>query len=278
MGDALRAAIRAAVIRPEIDLDASAGPFCRSMLHVGLDLFDRAGDPATIAALRCETFFDGVATTGTDDLDGSEAMAAARAVIASWDGETDPADERSQLLRAVARTEFARRGYRATTVREIVAAAGLHGTDVFRRFGSKENLTVAITDRYSAKVAPGWRAVLRTDAPASAKLAALITVDVHLIARYREEFRVLQAWLRESPPASRAGWAYDDRLRDLQRLVREGTRAGDLRVPGPNVGLRTQALADLLFLPESVLDDAGGADRASRFLVELTLHGLAARS
>ena len=48
------------------------------------------------------------------------------------------------MLRAVARSEFGRRGYEATTVRDIAAAAGLSVGSVYRLIGSKDELLGSI--------------------------------------------------------------------------------------------------------------------------------------
>src|SRR3954454_15200663 len=59
-------------------------------------------------------------------------------------------DESSEVARHVARTAaglFARQGYDATSVREIVAAAGVTKPTLYYHFGSKEGLAQALLHR-----------------------------------------------------------------------------------------------------------------------------------
>src|SRR5690606_28164599 len=79
-----------------------------------------------LPALRSRIMLDGVAVEPPDDaaLDRSTASAAAQQVVDAWSALDEDEDERVAHLRAVARAEFGRRGYEATTTREIASAAG----------------------------------------------------------------------------------------------------------------------------------------------------------
>ena len=56
--------------------------------------------------------------------------------------------------RAVAWSEFGRRGYGATTIRDIASAAGLSTGSVYRTVGSKEELLTSIMGPSRQR---GWR-------------------------------------------------------------------------------------------------------------------------
>lgn len=109
----------------------------------------------------------GLATRPPTDsaLDRSNAFAAARDVIDTWsdDSEADPSDKAAHV-RAVARTEFGRKGYEATTIRDIASAAGLGTGTVYRLIGSKDELLASIMESFGRKVEAGWVNVLRADA------------------------------------------------------------------------------------------------------------------
>jgi AcrR family transcriptional regulator len=51
-----------------------------------------------------------------------------------------------EALLAAARTQFAERGYAATTVRSVAAAAGVNAALIYHYFGTKERLYVAALD------------------------------------------------------------------------------------------------------------------------------------
>jgi AcrR family transcriptional regulator len=58
------------------------------------------------------------------------------------------ASERRRLIERAATELFARRGYAATTVEDIVAAAGVTKPMLYRHFESKRELCVAVLERY----------------------------------------------------------------------------------------------------------------------------------
>src|SRR4051812_40244183 len=121
----LEAGHSAREIRSGIDLHLLAERICQSMLHIGVGVFHRSQAAHHLPAQKCRVLLHGVAVRppAKTTLDRSAAMDAACQVIATWRG--DEADDRTAHVRAVARAEFGRRGYEATTIRDIAAAAGL---------------------------------------------------------------------------------------------------------------------------------------------------------
>jgi AcrR family transcriptional regulator len=74
-------------------------------------------------------------------------MRAAEAVLQTWDRPAADAivDDMAVRLRAAARTEFARHGYEATTVRDIAAAVGIYSGSIYRFVESKEALCAPVS-------------------------------------------------------------------------------------------------------------------------------------
>ena len=146
-------------------------------------------------------------------LDRSDAFTAASEVVETWadDSEADPSDKAAHV-RAVARTEFGRKGYEATTIRDIAAAAGLGTGTVYRVIGSKDELLDSIMRSFGRKVEAGWVGVLRSDATPVEKLDALSWVNVNALDQFSDEFRIQLAWMRQSPPTANPGWSYTTRL------------------------------------------------------------------
>ncbi|MEZ5141032.1 MAG: TetR/AcrR family transcriptional regulator [Acidimicrobiales bacterium] len=141
-------------LRDGVDLELLADRFCQVMLHVGLGAFADLSGVEQLAEIRCRILFEGIATRPPDDagLDRSAAMAAARDVLASWESTEKDEDERLTTLRAIARTEFGRKGYEATTVRDIASAAGLSTGSVYRLVGSKDELLATIMRSFVTRV------------------------------------------------------------------------------------------------------------------------------
>jgi AcrR family transcriptional regulator len=259
---AMRATLRAGrwsgAIRPDIDLPTLADRICQTMLHVGLDVIRHDAAPDRVAATLCQILLYGLASRppGDAELDRSRALLAADRVIQTW--TDDRPDDRAAHVRAVARAEFGRRGYEATTVRDIASAAGLGTGTVYGLIGSKEELLASIMRSFGQKVGAGWVAVLRSDATPIQKLDALAWVDINALERFHDEFKIQLAWLRQSPPDTpNPGWSFTTRLRQLQALLRAGLRSGEIRIEGPSTAMLARCVIDVLWIPESILRSAG---------------------
>lgn len=277
----LRAGRWSGYIKPDIDLPTLADRICQTMLQVGLDVMRHKSPADQVAALLCRIMLEGLATRPPTDseLDGSNAFAAARDVIETWsdDSEADPSDKAAHV-RAVARTEFGRKGYEATTIRDIASAAGLGTGTVYRVIGSKDELLASIMESFGRKVEAGWVNVLRSDATPIEKLDALSWVNVNALDRFSDEFRIQLAWMRQSPPDTpNPGWLYATRLRQMKTLLSEGIRSGEIGVDGASTAMLARCVIGLQWIPENILAEVG--KRAALVHVRDTvLRGVAVRA
>ncbi|OBF59423.1 TetR family transcriptional regulator [Mycobacterium sp. 852002-53434_SCH5985345] len=281
MLQALRAGRWSGYIKPDIDLPTLADRICQTMLQVGLDVMRHKSPADQVAALLCRIMLQGLATRPPTDpeLDGSNAFAAARDVIETWsdDSDADPSDKAAHV-RAVARTEFGRKGYEATTIRDIASAAGLGTGTVYRVIGSKDELLASIMESFGRKVEAGWVNVLRSDATPIEKLDALSWVNVNALDRFSDEFRIQLAWMRQSPPDTpNPGWLYATRLRQMKTLLSEGIRSGEISVDGASTAMLARCVIGLQWIPENILAEVG--KRAALVHVRDTvLRGVAVRA
>jgi AcrR family transcriptional regulator len=254
----LRAGRRRGYIRPDIDLPTLADRICQSMLHVGLDVIRHKAPAEQVATVMCRILLRGLASRPQSDaqLDRCRAFAVAGEVIETWtdDGE---ADDKAAHVRRVARTEFGRRGYEVTTVRDIASAADLGTGTVYRLIGSKEELLASIMRSFGTKVGAGWVKILRSDATPIEKLDALSWIDINAVDQFRDEFRIQLAWMRQSPPDTDPGLLFTTRLRQLKSLLSEGLRSGEIRVDTPSTELLSRCVMDVLWMPESIVRSAG---------------------
>ena len=257
----LRAGRRKGTIRPGIDLSTLADRICQTMLHVGLDVIRHDATADQVATVLCRILLHGLASRPPSDaeLDRSSALRAVNRVIETWsDGSEAGRDDKAAHVRAVARAEFGRRGYEATTIRDIASAAGLGTGSVYRLIGSKEELLASIMRSFGRKVAAGWIAALRSDATPIEKLDALSWVDINALDQFHDEFRIQLAWMRQSPPDTpNPGWSFTTRLRQLRGLLSEGIRSGEIRVDSPSAGMLARCVLDVLWIPENILRSAG---------------------
>lgn len=257
----LRAGRWSGYVKADIDLPTLADRICQTMLQVGLDVMRHNSPAGQVAGLLCRIILQGLAARAPTDaaLDRSNAFAAASEVIESWadDSDADPSDKAAHV-RAVARTEFGRKGYEVTTIRDIAAAAGLGTGTVYRVIGSKDELLASIMESFGRKVEAGWVAVLRSDATPIEKLDALSWVNVNALDQFSDEFRIQLAWMRQSPPNTpNPGWLYATRLRQMKSLLSEGIRSGEIRIDAPSTAMLARCVIGLQWIPENILREVG---------------------
>ncbi|MEZ0354209.1 TetR/AcrR family transcriptional regulator [Mycobacterium sp. pR1184] len=260
MVQTLRAGRWSGYIKPDIDLPTLADRICQTMLQVGLDVMRHNSAPDQVAELLCRIMLRGLAARPPTDaaLDRSNAFSAASAVIESWadDIDADPSDKAAHV-RAVARTEFGRKGYEATTIRDIAAAAGLGTGTVYRVIGSKDELLDSIMMSFGQKVEAGWVSVLRSDSSVIEKLDALSWINVNALDRFSDEFRIQLAWMRQTPPTANPGWSYPTRLRQMKSLLSEGIRSGEISIDAPSTAMLARCVISLQWIPENILREIG---------------------
>ncbi len=257
----LEASHTAGFLRDDIELGMLSHRLTQTMLHVGLGLYHRYRSVDRVADHLCDMVLYGVATRAPRDtqLDGSKAIRAVEKVMRSWDDRpaSDESD-RSAFIRAVARSEFGRRGYEATTVRDIAGAAQMSTGSVYREIGSKEELLVSIMRSFSEKVVAGWDAALTSTATSVQKLDAVAWLQINVLEQFPDEFKIQLAWLRQSPPDTPdMAWSFPSLLQRLKAMLKDGARAGELRIEGPSTELTARSIVDLTWVPEGILRTYG---------------------
>jgi AcrR family transcriptional regulator len=223
----------------------------------------------------------GLAVRPPDDarLDRSKARRAADEAIQSWE-EDDVAgtEDKAAWIRAVARSEFARRGIELTTIREVAAAAGMSTGAVYRVIESKDNLLPAILWPYVEKVAEGWNRIADSAATPVEKLDALLWFNINVVHRFAEEDRIQSLGLQLAPPKSpNLPWTFPAQLRQLKGVISEGIRARQLRVEkGASLDMIARCVFALVLTPENIVREIGIRD-ALHFDRDTFLRGAAKR-
>jgi AcrR family transcriptional regulator len=256
----LRAGRWGGYIKPDIDLPTLADRICQTMFQVGLNVMRHNSSADQAAELLCRIILQGLASRSPADsaLDRSNAFTAANDVIETWadDRDAEPGDKAAHV-RAVARTEFGRKGYEVTTIRDIASAAGLGTGTVYRVIGSKDELLGSIMESFGRKVEAGWVSVLRSDATPIEKLDALSWVNVNALDQFSDEFRIQLAWMRQSPPTADPGWSYTTRLRQMKSLLAEGVRSTEIQIDTPSTAMLARCVIGLQWIPENILRSVG---------------------
>jgi AcrR family transcriptional regulator len=251
MQEILQAGRASGEVKPEIDSSLLSDRICLSMLHVGVGISHLTPGGEVVPDTRIRILLDGLAAQPPSNavLDRSVALKAARAAIASWDQEGADDDERLVHLRSVARSEFGRRGYEATTMRDIASASGLSTGTVYRLLGSKDELLVSIMSSYMNKVGTAWDAVVRSESSPLTKIDALMWVTINVLDTLSEEFKITLAWLRDSPPSSTPalGLSFPAQLRHVRGLLAAGTRHGEIHCEGASAEIRARCVLEAIW-------------------------------
>ena len=259
MYQTLRAARWSGYIRSDVDLRVLADRIRQTMVQVGLDVVRRSASAEQLATLLCRIMLEGLSAGHPTDseLDGSAAFIAADMAIQTWHDDSE-ADDRAAHIRSVARTEFGRRGYEGTSVRDIAAAAGLgHGT-LFRLIGSKEALLASIMGSFNEKVDEGSRHVIRSKASPIEKLDALSWVDTNALDRFGDEFRIQLAWMRQIPPDTpNPSIQFPKRLRQIKSLLAAGIQSGDIKIDDAPIEMLARCIIVLKWIPANILQQLG---------------------
>lgn len=238
-------------LRPSIDVSLLADRMCQSMLHGGVGMTYLTQGSEQVPDIKLRILLDGLGTKPPSNttLDRSEALKAARPAIAAWKDALSDEDDRTLHLRAVARSEFGRRGYEATTMRDIALVSGLSTGTVYRLLGSKDELLVSITSSYVTKVVTAWDAVMRSESPPLSKVDALMWITINVLHTLSDEFKIMLAWLRQSPPssASKLGSLFPTQLRHVRSLLAAGTRGGEIQLEGASAEIRARCILDAIW-------------------------------
>jgi AcrR family transcriptional regulator len=188
---------------------------------------------------------------------------------------------RERLLRQAAEL-FSRKGYAATTVSEIVAAAGVTKPVLYYHFESKDGLYRALLEEAVGRLRPAVEASRRGDgASAAQRIRTLCTAIVDGAGANLSTVRLMRA-LHYAPPQDAPEidlWEFPLTITaTLERIVREGVRSGEFSPIPPGdlvwavLGLVNVYVDSNLLQPDIALSRDG-----FRSALDLVLAGAAAR-
>jgi AcrR family transcriptional regulator len=104
-------------------------------------------------------------------------------------------DARRLELVDIAARVFARKGYHATSVDDLVEATGLKRGGLYHYISSKEDLLIAAHERFIAPLLENARAIAAEDLPAEEALRRVAQALMHDIAVYQDQVTVfLHEW------------------------------------------------------------------------------------
>lgn len=256
----LRAGRHSGDIRADIDLPTLADRMSQTMLSVGLDVIRHNAPSERVAGVLCRVMLNGLARRSPKDaaLDKSKALAAADRAIQTWADIPDDAETEADRIRAVARAEFGRRGYEITTIRDIAGVAQVGPATVIRLIGKKSEALAAIMRSFGIRLTAGYSGVLNSDATPLEKMDALSWVHINALKYFPDEWKIQQAWMRQSPPDTpNPGFAFAGRMRRLKALLSEGMDSGAIRKDSVSMDMLSRCVMNLLWMPENIVRSSG---------------------
>ncbi len=132
---------------------------------------------------------------------------------------------------------FARKGYAATTVREIVEAAGVTKPALYYHFGSKEGIFLTMMREALAEFDATAASALEVKGSTRERILAFLDRTFELILRHLEVMRVIDA-IYYGPPQGAPAFDFEViHLRFMELLtglVREGIATGEFRPGDPD--------------------------------------------
>ncbi len=177
---------------------------------------------------------------------------------------------------------FARKGYSATTVREIVESAGVTKPVLYYHFGSKEGLFLAMMTDALGEFEATARTALTADGTATERIMCFLDRMFALILEHLDVMRVLDGFYY-GPPQGAPFFDFEAIhqrfIEMLTGLVREGMASGEFRQGDPEdlawalVGPFEVARGMSLCHPETEF----GRERLAR-LLQVVFNGIRANS
>lgn len=187
---------------------------------------------------------------------------------------------RERLLAAAVRL-FAVKGYAATTVRDILRAAGVTAPALYYHFGNKEGLFLALVRDGVQKVEEARQKALEGATTAVDRLRAYCLANVAV----RREFAEL-AWVVEGitsgPPEGAPSFDFralaSNIFRQLQQLIEEGIAKGELRPCNPvHAATALMGFMEVASRPRLLEITGLGSDEHLEGTLSVVLGGLRAR-
>ena len=194
---------------------------------------------------------------------------------------TDPPARREEILASAAEL-FARKGIKATTVREIGDAVGVQSGSLYYHFDSKDAMAREILMDFLTTIQDRYAKALADTRDAADALRQLILASLRLTREKPHATTIYQnelAYLREDPRFGEVLAASADVRQAWLDVIERGVAAGTFRDDvSPRVFHRL--VRDAVWLSgrwHPASDDDRSADRLADDITSVFLHGFAAR-
>jgi AcrR family transcriptional regulator len=188
-------------------------------------------------------------------------------------------ETRREQIYSTAGALFSRRGYAATSVRDIARELDLQGGSLYAHITSKEDVLWAIVADAAARFFAAARPLADADAPAPQRLRGMIHAHIRVVTGQRERATVfLQEWKFLSPARRAETARRRDEYEGLYRAtIADGIAVGAFAPTDPKLAA-TLVLSALNGVPGWYRPDGDlDADAIAARFADLLLNGLTSR-
>lgn len=187
-------------------------------------------------------------------------------------------DKRDRILRAAVKV-FAKSGFHATRVSEIAKAAGVADGTIYLYFKSKEELLFSLFEDRVRKLLVFMKEELPKQSTASARLRAVIDMQLGLLEGERELAEVITVIIRQSTRLLKefAAPHFTAYLEAIAQIVADGQASGEFRKDvSPSIAARAifGALDGVTLTWALGRAEQGALARAATQLADILLRGL----
>lgn len=186
------------------------------------------------------------------------------------------AKRRNELIDIAAQV-FARRGYHATTIDDLVEATQLQRGGLYHYIGGKKDLLLSIHERFIQPLLAETSAIVSDDAPADVKLRKTAHVLMRTINDYRDQVTVfLHEWRAIEDDPEWEGIREGRRAfeRDIADILEQGRRDGVFQFA--DVRLTVLAFLGMLNYTYQWFDPAGrvAPEAVADYFCDVFLRGI----
>ncbi|SRR3990170_3434927 len=175
----------------------------------------------------------------------------------------------------VARREFARRGFDATSIRQIVAEARVTKPVLYYYFKNKRDLFLSLLEEAVAPLCDEVERIASGDGTPRDRMVEIITAVLRFVEKRPDEFRLLHRAVerREREVQVLAQKYFRRNFQAISGVLQEGVDRGDFRsLNVPQATFSVIAILIYFLTREHVIDEVLGERGAWKALME-TLHG-----
>ena len=175
----------------------------------------------------------------------------------------------------VARREFARRGFDATSIRQIVAEARVTKPVLYYYFKNKRDLFLSLLEEAVAPLCDEVERIANGDGTPRDRMAEIIAAVLRFAEKRSDEFRLLHRAVerREREVQVLAQKYFRRNFQAISGVLQEGVDRGDFRsLNVPQATFSVIAILIYFLTREHVIDEVLGERGAWKALME-TLHG-----